>query len=336
MSEALTSPGAQAGDSNAPPKSRRRQFVRAFFVYAIIPYLGLTAILGSFQRRLIYMPRAVSDLTPEQAGLPKGKVHAITATTEDGLQLNGWHILPDGKTADAHADCDRELADGGHVVLYFYGNAGSRVRQVQDVRDFTSLGCHVFLFDYRGYGDNPGSPSETGLAADARAIWKFAVEKRKLPPDRILLFGQSLGGAVAVRLAEEASAQGTPPAGLIVNATFSSLPDAAQWHYPYLPVRLVLVDRYPSTERIGQVTCPILVMHGNKDDVVPIAQGRKLFDRAPAQSQTGVAKRFVEFENVGHNDVSHALLSGAVKSFLADIAAAESGNSSRNIHSTNE
>ncbi|MGE3315498.1 MAG: alpha/beta hydrolase [Planctomycetaceae bacterium] len=317
MSDA--SAGTSAGAIVPPSRRRSRKVARAIFIYVFVPYFGLTAILGSFQRRLIYLPRAVSDLTPEQAGLPRGKVHAISTTTEDGLRLNGWHILPDGKTADDHGDCDRELEDGGYVVLYFYGNAGSRVRQVQDVRDFTSLGCHVFLFDYRGYGDNPGSPSETGLAADARAVWKYAVDERKLPHDRILLFGQSLGGAVATRLAEEASRQKTAPAGLIVNATFSSLTDAAQWHYPFLPVRLVLVDRYPSTDRIGKVTCPILVMHGDKDDIVPIAQGRKLFESAPAQSENGIPKRFVEFSNVGHNDVSHVLLSGAVKSFLAEI-----------------
>lgn len=325
MSE-LPATDAKATGSN-PPKAPRiklsKRIGRFVFIYAIIPYLGITAILGTFQRRLIYLPRAVSDLTPEQAGLPKGKVHAIAATTEDGLRLNGWHILPDGKLADDHGDCDRELADGGYVVLYFYGNAGSRARQVQDVRDFTSLGCHVFLFDYRGYGDNPGKPTEKGLAADARAIWKYATEERKLPPDRILLFGQSLGGAVAVRLAEETSQKGTPPVGLHVNATFSSLPDAAAWHYPYLPVRLVLLDRYPSTERIGNVTCPILVTHGGKDDIVPIDQGRTLFDRAPAQSKSGVPKRFVEFPNANHNDVPHLQLSGAVKEFLATIAAAK-------------
>jgi fermentation-respiration switch protein FrsA (DUF1100 family) len=327
MPDALTS--AETSSRATPPtavtRSRGRRLARAVFIYTFIPYVGITAIFGTFQRRLIYYPRAVSNLTPEQAGLPHGKVHAIATTTEDGIRLNGWHVLPDGKTADSHGDCDRELADGGYVVLYFYGNAGSRVRQVQDVRDFTSLGCHVFLFDYRGYGDNSGAPSETGLTLDARAIWKYAVEERKLPPERILLFGQSLGGAVAVRLAEEASANGTPPEALVVNATFSSLPDAAKWHYPFLPVKLVLVDRYASTERIGQVACPILVMHGAKDDIVPIEQGRRLFELAPAESHNGVAKRFVEFENVGHNDVSHRLLSGAVKEFLAEIAAANDG-----------
>lgn len=317
------SPVRNGTPETVPVRRSRRKFVaRSLFLYAFVPYLGITAILGSFQRRLIYHPRAVSNLTLEQAGLPKGTVHCMAATTEDGLRLNGWHVLPDGRTAATDGDCNRELAEGGYVVLYFYGNAGSRVRQVQDAHDFTSLGCHVVLFDYRGYGDNPGSPSETGLAADARAVWKHVVEERGVSPSRILLFGQSLGGAVAVRLAEEMSRKGAPPAGLIVNATFSSLLDAAQWHYPYLPVRYVLVDRYPSTERIGNVTCPILVMHGTKDDIVPIDQGRKLFERAPAQSQSGVAKRFVAFEGVGHNNVSHSQLSNEVLSFLAAISTA--------------
>jgi fermentation-respiration switch protein FrsA (DUF1100 family) len=168
---------------------------------------------------------------------------------------------------------------------------------------FTQLGCHVFIFDYRGYGENPGSPSEERLAADARAAWKYTTETRGVAPPRVLLAGESLGGGVAVRLAAEVSAADTLPGGLILRSTFSSLIDAGAYHYPWVPVRWALIDRYPSTERIPGVRCPILQFHGTRDTVIPLALGRQLFSAAPATSATGVAKRFVELPNADHNDV---------------------------------
>jgi fermentation-respiration switch protein FrsA (DUF1100 family) len=180
----------------------------------------------------------------------------------------------------------------------------------------------VFIFDYRGYGDNSGSPSEEMLAADARAIWNYATQERDVLPNRLILYGESLGGGVAVRLAAELSQADAAPAGLIVRSTFSSLVEAGEYHYPLLPVRLVLVDRFDSVDRIPDVTCPILQLHGARDSIMPIELGRRLFAAAPQGSSTGIAKHFVELRNAGHNDVTlvaEAELRAAIKAFLGTL-----------------
>ncbi len=241
-------------------------------------------------------------LEPQHAGLPAGPVHTVTLLTADGLELRGWHLLPDGQTADSAEACDRALA-AGPLVLFFSGNGGNRSYRTQECRALTGCGAHVFLFDYRGYGDNPGSPSEEHLAADARAVWDYATRQRHVAADRIVLYGESLGGGVAVRLAAELCQAGTPPAALILRSTFSSLVDVAAYHYPWLPVRLALVDRFPSVARMPQVTCPLLQIHGGSDMIVPLKFGQRLFAAAPEMSASGVAKRWVEFPQADHNDV---------------------------------
>jgi len=200
--------------------------------------------------------------------------------------------------------------------LYFSGNAGNRAWRIPEFEVFTQLGCDVFVFDYRGYGENPGSPSEEHLAADATAAWRYATQTRRIEPHRLILFGESLGGGVAVRLAAEQCAAGTPPGGLVLRATFSSLPDAAAYHYPWLPVRWLLVDRYPSAARMPQVTCPILHIHGLRDTIIPIQLGKKLFAAAPPQSASGIPKRFVELPAADHNDI----LAVAVPEFRDAVA----------------
>ena len=252
---------------------------------------------------MIYHPFTASKIAPEDANLPPGRVHHISVSADDGIQLYGWHVLADGRSAHNRDDCDRQLAKGGPLVLFFSGNAGNRCYRIPDLTTFTRLGVDVFLVDYRGYGENEGSPSEEMLAADARAVWNYTVERRKVVPNRIVLYGESLGGGVAVRLAAEMSEAGSPPGGLLLRSTFSSLTDTATYHYPWLPVRLLLVDRYPSAKRIGAVTCPLLLVHGRRDTIVPIEIGRKLFEAAPQKSSIGIEKRFVELPTTDHNDV---------------------------------
>jgi fermentation-respiration switch protein FrsA (DUF1100 family) len=217
------------------------------------------------------------------------------------------------------------LAAGRRLVLYFSGNAANRRYRVEEFGVFIALGTDVFIFDYRGYGDNLGSPSEELLVADARAIWNYTTQERGVQPDRIILYGESLGGAIAVRLAAEACEAETPPGALIVRSTFSSLVDAGAHHYPWLPVRLGLVDRFPSIDYIPQVTCPILQIHGTRDAIMPIALGHRLFEAAPEQSSSGIAKQFVELP-AGHNDVTlvaRAPLRSAVREFLERLDRAE-------------
>ena len=290
----------------------------------LLLYLVIAVMFGFLQRRLIYYPSRAESIRSEQAQLQTGLVHDVTAETDDDLQLRGWHFLANGRGCETREQCDRELAAGRLLVLFFHGNAGDRRNRVSICQILTDLKADVFLFDYRGYGDNPGSPTEEGLAVDARAVWKYATEQRKVPPERIVLYGASLGGGVAIRLASELCEAGTPPAGLMLRSTFTSLTDVAGFHFPWLPVRLLLVERYPSTERIPIVTCPILHIHGARDKIIPIQYGQRLFNTAPEKSKSGIEKRFVEISEAGHNDIFYVARSEyhtSVETFFEAIRA---------------
>ena len=141
------------------------------------------------------------------------------------------------------------------------------------------------------------------LAQDAHSIWRYATADRGVARDRIILYGESLGGAVAVRLAAELSQSQEPPGGLVLRSTFSSLVEVAAYHYPWLPVRWALIDRFLSTDRIRHVTCPILLIHGDADTIVPLSLTRLLYEAAPEVSASGVAKSLVVIPGVDHNDV---------------------------------
>lgn len=254
-------------------------------------------------RSMTYFPDRARDLSPATIGLPRGRFHAIETTTADGIVLHGWHALAGNRIADDRAACDRELAAGRPVALFFSGNGGNRSYRVEELEVLTAAGADVFLFDYRGYGDNAGEPGEQGLAEDARAIWRYATRERNVDRSRLVLFGESLGGAVAIRLAAELCAEKTPPAGLIVRSTFSSLGDIAAHHYPLLPARTLLKGQYASLERLAAVHCPILILHGRKDTIVPFQQGQRLFAAANAVAGAGIAPRFVELPAADHNDI---------------------------------
>jgi hypothetical protein len=284
--------------------------------------VAIVVMLAFLQRSLIYLPSRASRIDPQDAGLPLGRVHTITLRTDDDLELRGWHLLPNGQAAADRTQCDEQLALGRPVVLYFSGNAGHRAWRIEEFELLTRLGCDVFVFDYRGYGDNPGSPSEQRLADDATAVWRYATEDRRIEPRRLILFGESLGGGVGVRLAADQSAAGAPPRGLVLRATFSSLPDVAAYHYPWLPVRWLMVDRYSSVDRIPHVSCPILHLHGRRDTIIPIQLGRRLFDAAKPQSASGIPKQLVELPTAGHNDilaVAGAEFQAAVGEFLEQL-----------------
>lgn len=311
------------------PKSPWPRNARRLLLFGVSTYLAIIVMLAAFQRTLIYLPARESRIDPQDAGLSPGRVHTITLKSDDGVELRGWHLLPDGQSATDRKQCDEQLALGRPVVLYFSGNAGNRAWRIPEFEVFTQLDCDVFVFDYRGYGENRGSPSEERLAADATSAWRYATQARRIDPRRLVLVGESLGGGVAVRLAAEQSAAGTPPGGLVLRATFSSLADAAAYHYRWLPVRWLLVDRYPAVERMPQVTCPILHLHGLRDSIIPIELGRKLFDAAPPQSASGIPKRFVELPASDHNDilaVAETEFQAAVAEFLKQLSDAETGN----------
>ncbi|MBI3865149.1 MAG: alpha/beta hydrolase [Planctomycetia bacterium] len=270
-------------------------------------------------RNLTYFPERADDLSPRKLRLSADRVHAIALQSDDGLTLNGWHLLSAGRSAADAAACDRELSAGRPLVLFFSGNGGNRAYRIPEAEILSQAGADVFLFDYRGYGDNPGAPTEQALELDAHAAWRYATEQRHVARERIILYGESLGGAVATRLAAELCREGTPPGGLVLRSTFTALADVARHHYPLLPIKLLLEERYASIEQIPNVTCPILMLHGQRDSIVPFALGRKLFDAAPDKSANGARKHFAELLHADHNDVletDQEILEKAVREFV--------------------
>lgn len=282
----------------------------------------LLIMLTWFQRSLIYHPEKVDRLAASAINLPQPIVDVRIKST-DGLTLHGWLSLSGKRPPAGEPDTAALLAKGRPLVLIFPGNGGHRGMRDYLLRVLDLAGADSLIFDYRGFGDNPGRPTETRLASDARTFWQFATEELKVPASRIVLYGESLGGGVAVRLASELCAEGIEPGGLIIQASFNSLVAAGQYHFPVLPVSLVLIDRFDSQKRIPQVTCPILHLHGERDQIVPVNLGKKLFAAAPARSSKGVAKQMVLLPRTNHNDVFGPDYQAAKKGldgFLAGVA----------------
>lgn len=272
------------------------RMVITIVVAAGVAYVALVAAAGYWQRRLIYLPSG-SVSAPAAAGLEAAETVAFT--TDDGLTLRGWFVPAAASPAKA-------------TVVVFNGNGGNRALRAPLAEGLSRRGLATLLFDYRGYGDSEGTPSEDGLALDARAARAYVTSRADVASNRLVYFGESLGTGVAVRLATE-----EPPAALILRSPFTSLADVGAHHYPILPVRWLLRDRYASIDRIAQIRCPLLVIAGDQDAIVPIAFSERLFDAAPGP------KQMVRINGADHNDLE--LLAGprlieAVDRFLAGRA----------------
>jgi fermentation-respiration switch protein FrsA (DUF1100 family) len=213
--------------------------------------------------------------------LPGGE--DVSFATEDGLRLSGWFVSAMGACRG--------------TVLVFNGNAGDRSFRAPLAAALVRAGLSVLLFDYRGYGGNPGDPSERGLMADARGARAYLVARQDVDAENIVYFGESLGAAVAIALAVEDS-----PAALILRSPFTSLSDMARVHYPFLPTGALLCDRFESFGQIGRVTCPVLVVTRGRDQVVPPEQSRRLYESIQTPA------RLVVVPDADHND--YALLAG--------------------------
>ena len=269
---------------------------------AVQAYLHCLVPLTFFQRSLIYQPTRCDRLPADRANASNLVVDVVVKSV-DGLDLNGWLQIAGSWRGAMDVDARSLLARGGPLVLYFPGNAGMRSYRTVQLAELGSLDAHVLIMDYRGYADNPGRPSEAAFARDARSVWNYLIEELGVSPNRVVIYGESLGGGVATRLASDLCTAGIEPGGLIVQSTFNSLVAVAQKHFPVIPVSLLLADRYPSEQRIAKVTCPILQIHGKRDTIVPFELGQRLFDAAPAQSSSGVAKRQLVMPRTDHNDV---------------------------------
>ncbi len=232
---------------------------RVLFVSAVVVATALGAA-WLLQRRLIYFP-STSAPPPASSVLPGSR--DVVLQTRDGLDLGAWFVPA------------REPARGW-TVLVASGNAGDRSLRAPLAQALAARGLDVLLFDYRGYGGNPGSPSEQGLAADVRAARSFLLDEMRVAPDRLLYLGESLGSAVITELASE-----HPPAGLVLRSPFVDLACLAQVHYGPLPVRLLLRDEFRLVDHLAQVRVPVTVVYGSADTIVPPEQSRAVLAAAP-------------------------------------------------------
>ncbi len=224
---------------------------------AVLSYIGLLVIVFVAQPHFIYFPEKAFFETPDQTGL---SYEDVSFETTDGVKLSGWFV-------------PSEKPKG--VILFCHGNAGNISHRMASIRIFNRLGFSTFIFDYRGYGRSEGKTTEKGTYLDAEAAWLYLTGKQQVPPEEIILFGRSLGGAIAARLA-----QNHTPKTLLVESSFTSVPDIAANIYPFLPARLLARFDYNTGEYIKQINCPILVIHSINDDIIPFSHGRQLFEAA--------------------------------------------------------
>lgn len=272
---------------------------------------GMLGLLWSgamlFEKSLIFFP--VKDPNPiEGRGSVDGCLYEDHFfLTEDDVRLHGrWFFSP----ADRGAEGLQR-----RIVLFFHGNAGNLSGRTELMVRLVNLGAEVMIIDYRGYGHSEGRPSEEGVYRDARAAWNFLTIEHEVPPDQIIVFGKSLGGAVAVDLASTVT-----PAGLIVQSSFTSVPAMAARHYPFVP-GFALRTKMDSESKIDSITCPKLFVHSTHDEIVPFEMGRTLFETA------GGPKTFFEITGAGHNEtlaVGGSRYLESIRGFLASIPSAQS------------
>ncbi len=259
-----------------------------YMAFVVAGYATVTGAMFLGQRRLMYHPGPPPP-PPAEVGLPE--MAPVTLETTDGLALLAWH-------APARA--------GRATVVVFHGNAGNLAHRAPKARALIDAGYGVLLVAWRGFGGNPGAPSEDGLYEDGRAAFRF-LAGRGVAPARIVVYGESLGSGVAVQMATEYGI-----AAIILEAPFTSIVDVAARHYWYMPARWLLLDRFDSEAKIGAVAAPILVLHGLRDAVVPADLGRALFAAAPEPKVERL------FEDGGHSDLYEHGAGEAVVAFLAD------------------
>ena len=260
--------------------------LKSVLLVALVCYAGLVAVMYLAQRTLMYFPYTVR-MTPEEADFSQAAEVELKAA--DGVRILAWTVAP---------------KPGKPVIVYLHGNGGSLAHRVHRFRKLIDDGTGLVALSYRGYGGSEGRPTEDGLIADGRAAYDFA--RSRYPDARIVLWGESLGTGVAVALAGEKDV-----AAVILEAPFTSAADVAFSAYPFLPVSWLMKDQFRSDERIGKVRAPVLIMHGERDRVVPFRLGQQLYAMANEPRQ------FVRFPDGGHEDLDRFDHLKAARDFLA-------------------
>ena len=240
-----------------PPRPFWTKLVWRAVLFAAIAYGAIASLLFLLQSRLVYVPNSPTrtiTATPAQIGLA---FEAVIFTTEDGVRLDGW-FLP------------AERPRG--VLLFFHGNGGNISHRLNSLRIFNVLGLSTFIFDYRGYGRSEGKTPEQGTYLDAEAAWLYLTAERGIAKQEIVIFGRSLGGAIAAHLAMNAT-----PSALILESAFTSVPDVGARRYPFLPVRWLNRFQYDTKKYLKSTSAPVLIVHSPQDSLIPFENGRELF-----------------------------------------------------------
>ncbi|MHC4174734.1 MAG: alpha/beta hydrolase [Planctomycetota bacterium] len=241
-------------------------------VALFIAYSGWAVMLYIMQPKFLYSPVREVPYTPGELDLD---FENIVFKSSDGLLLSGWYIGAESSE---------------FTVLFCHGNAGNMTHRLDSINIFHNLGLNCFIFDYRGYGDSEGKPSEEGTYLDVGAAYKWLTEEKKIQPDKIIIFGRSLGGSIAAQLASKVKA-----AALIIEGTFTSYVDIGKKFYPYMPVQWFARFSYRTIDYIKDVGCPVMLIYSRNDEVVPFEFGLELYEAA------NEPKEFVEIFG-SHND----------------------------------
>ena len=245
-------------------------------LWIVLAIVGAYALFAGFfflfQSNYVYHPDRLISANPDNLGLHFEKV---SFETSDGVRLSAWFIPRDNSSG---------------VILFCHGNAGNISHRLETIQIFHELGVATFIFDYHGFGESEGKPSEHGTYSDAEAAWQYLVQERKIHPNEIIIMGRSLGGSIAAWLAQNHN-----PSALILESTFTSVTDVAAKLYPYLPIRLLIRHKYNTVEYLSRVKCPVLIVHSRDDEMVPFTHGQRLFQTAKEP------KQFLEISGA-HND----------------------------------
>jgi uncharacterized protein len=269
--------------------------VLGYVLLAALLYLLLCLAVFLLQAKLIYFPGPPPTLAPSSIGLP---FEDLRLTSSDGVTMHAWYV-----------PAEPPQANGG-AVLFCHGNAGNIEHRLTGAQVFHEMGLAVLLFDYRGYGSSTGSPSEEGTYRDAEAAYDHLAQKGSFGRERIVVYGESLGAAVALELALR-----RPVAAVIAESAFTSLADIGAKAYPFLPVRLLARYRYDNLAKVPRIGVPLLAIHSPDDEIVPFAQGHRLFEAAREP------KQFLRTSH-GHNDGGFLLSPASIASVREFIASA--------------
>ncbi len=278
------------------------------FILLLAGLPGIWFLLRKFEQHQMYAPQRELEMTPDEAGMAYEDVWLAAG---DGLRLHGWWI-PSSR-------------DRG-TILFCHGNAGNISHRLESIAVFHSLGLNVLIFDYRGFGRSEGSPNEEGTYLDAEAAYLHLRREREIPAERIVLFGRSLGGAVAIELAQRLCEKASYPkaAGLICEATFTSAEAMGRLLFPSLPVGLIIRNKYDSISKVPSLELPVLFIHSPDDELVPFEHGRALFAEAPEP------KEFLRIAG-GHGDgflVTGPAYREGIAAFLEKVGAGRAGPAS--------